>query len=106
MEFRGWEFDFNIEDPSVTPTTTAAPNVRVISGPWKTWHIDPRIGPPAQPPIIARAVDPADTTREHPAGNLTPGESVTDGHVLTIDPLGFVRRAPVGWATLMRIPTG
>lgn len=105
MEFRGWEFDLNLEAPDLVPTTTAAPNVRVISGPWKTWHIDPRVGPPAQPPIIARSVNPTDSSREHPAGNLTPSESVTDGHYLIIDPLGFVKKAPVGRATIMRIPT-
>lgn len=104
VEYKGYEFTMNI-DTDVVETTTLAPTLRVITGPWKTWRLDPGTAPDYVV-SLRRSVDPSNSSWEHPAGNLTPAESQADGWALMVDDSGYLERAPIGWMVYHRIPKG
>ncbi len=100
FEYRGAPMVADI-DLADMPTTTAAPNLRVIAGSWSTWRLE--ITRPEGLPAEARqfrCVDPSDPSKPHPRGNLTAAESASDIDVLMVREDGYVCRAAVGEAAL------
>ncbi|MCC4247485.1 hypothetical protein [Microbacterium testaceum] len=122
FEYGGAPFSVNIEPPSPTDTTTTdPPNVRVVEGPWKTWHLSvPDGSVPGLAGIrLVRSV--AADGGEHPAGNLTSAESAgsptmmmvaapAPGGGAEIPGVGFVNGGEVyrisgGWGIVSRFYT-
>ncbi|MBT2483368.1 MULTISPECIES: hypothetical protein [unclassified Microbacterium] len=105
VEYKGYEFYMAFDDADSVETTTLAPTLRVITGPWKTWRLDPGTAPDYVI-TLRRSVAPGNPSAEHPAGNLTTAESQTDGWVLLVDENGRLEKAPIGYAVYQRLPQG
>ncbi len=100
FEYRGATFAMDIEADS-GPTTTAAPNLRVIEGSWPTWRLE-ITREEGQPPAGRhyRCVSESDPTMPHPHGNLTSTESASSIDMIMITEAGDFRTVPVGEAAL------
>ncbi|RWR16794.1 hypothetical protein D8Y23_12800 [Microbacterium enclense] len=100
FEYRGAPMVADI-DLADMPTTTAAPNLRVIEGSWPTWRLE-ITREDGQPPEARqyRCVSESDPTMPHPHGNLTPTESASDIDALMIREDGYLRTVPVGETAL------
>ncbi|SIS19732.1 hypothetical protein [Microbacterium sp. RURRCA19A] len=100
FEYRGAGLKADIDVDSM-PTTTNAPNLRVIEGSWPTWRLE-ITRPEGLPPEARqfRCVDPSDPSAAHPHGNLTTAESASDLDALMIREDGYLRRVAAGEAAL------
>lgn len=108
FRYKGAEFRVNVNIGD-DPTTTLAPNLHVIAGPWQIWHLDPG-KPGGARPSLFRSVDPTNPNAEHPAGGLNYEASDSNGGILCIDSDGTVTGSqgrlyerPIGSATVWRM---
>lgn len=102
FRYQGAEFHANL-DIDTAVTTTALPNIRVMSGAWKTFHLDPGEHPTWQTRLL-KSVNPNNPALEHPAGNLSMAASNSEGGMLMINPnTGYLQRAPIGYAVVWRM---
>lgn len=97
FEFSGAQFNITLDLADGAPTTTYAPNVRVIEGTWKTWHleIDPDV------PGIAGLRLLRSTT----GSNLTPAQSAAKGYLMMVAGDGRLYNVPSGMSVVARLMT-
>lgn len=100
FEYRGASFTADV-DVDLVPTTTDAPNIRVVAGSWPTWRVE-FYRPEGAPPEARqyRCVAESVPSSPHPHGNLTAAESASDADVLMIRDDGYLARASVGESLL------
>lgn len=108
FRYKGQEFAIQLEGGDDL-ITTDAPNLHVMAGSWRTWHLDPGTHGGPRPRLL-RSVSPNDPNVEHPAGNLSHADSDSDGGILCVDSDGTVTgvvgrlyQRPVGSATVWRM---
>lgn len=105
FEYYGAEFNIMIDIADGAPTTTSAPNLRVVEGSWKTWRLDVDPAVPGLEGVSIRRCVSA-SGGEHPEGNLTPAESGPSlGYMLMVAGNGGLYRVPGGLGVVSRFYT-
>ena len=106
FEYYGAPFEIAVDLASETSgeTTTDPPNMRVISGTWKTWRltVDPDV-PGIAVLRLQRSIGAGGGP--HPSGNLTPEQSATDGHIAMVSSSGYLYLIPTGYGAVGRLYT-
>lgn len=103
FRYQGAEFEVKIDMDDDCPTTEEPPNLHVMAGSWKTWHLDPGTydGPR---PHLYQSVEPGNPSAQHPAGNLSFADSNSDGGILCINPdTGYLYVRPFGSTAVWRM---
>jgi hypothetical protein len=105
FEYMGAPLRITIDLDAGALTTTAAPNMRVVEGTWRTWRLEVDRDVPGPDGIrLYQCTDGA--TGEHPLGNLTASESSSPGEILLLAPSGALQRMAAGWVAAHRLMTG
>lgn len=104
FEYAGAPLNITIDLAPGAPVTTAAPNVRVAQGSWKTWRLEADLTKPALEGIrLLKSVSAGGG--EHSNGNLTPTQSATNGYLMMVTPTGNLYQIASGWAVVARFYT-
>lgn len=99
FEWFGAQFRVTLDSATVA-TTTQSPNVRTISGTWKTWRmfIDDTV-PGIAGVRILKSIGGSSST-PHANGNLTPTQSASVGHMIMSTPNGQLYKVPTGYGVV------
>lgn len=104
FEYSGAPFNMTIDLAPGGPTTTSAPNVRVVSGSWKTWRLEfDHTKPGLEGLRLIRSV--STSGGEHPSGNLTSAQSGPNGYMMMGTDAGRLYKIASGWAAVSRFYT-
>ncbi|AKV86389.1 hypothetical protein AKG07_08835 [Microbacterium sp. CGR1] len=104
FEYGGAPLNIAIDLAPGAPTTTAAPNLRVVQGSWKTWRLEADLTKPGLEGIrLMKSV--SSSGGQHPNGNLSPAQSVTNGYMVMITNAGNLYQIAAGWGVASRFYT-
>lgn len=104
FEYAGAPLNITVDMAPGAPTTTAAPNLRVVQGSWKTWRLEADLTKPGLEGIrLIKSV--SFSGGPHPNGNLSPAQSATNGYMVMVTTNGNLYQTATGWGVASRFYT-